>query len=203
MLDTARTSYHHGNLGSALVEAGLELTRAGGPDALVLRDVTRRAGVSPSAAYRHFADRESLLAAVARSIQDGMVERMRSFESTGGARGRLRAVGLGYIAFALREPGWFQVAFSTTDALPDAGESGALPAPLAFLSSTLDDLVHEGSLAESDRPGAEWPCWSSVHGFALLALHGPLKALPADTVWAAAERTVDAVIAGLLMPVRR
>ncbi|WP_354002789.1 TetR/AcrR family transcriptional regulator [Microbacterium elymi] len=106
MPELSRATYHHGDLRQALIEAGLELTRAGGPDALALRDVTRRVGVSPSAAYRHFADRDALLAAVATRIQDDMAQRMRSFQASApDATGRLRAVGLGYIAFALARAG--------------------------------------------------------------------------------------------------
>ncbi|QIG39664.1 TetR/AcrR family transcriptional regulator [Microbacterium sp. 4R-513] len=200
--DRDRPTYHHGNLREALITAGLELTRTGGPDALSLRDATRRVGVSPNAAYRHFADREALLAAIAARIQQGMAERMRGFTSPAPAhltpaRAALRAVGLGYIAFARREPGWFEVAFGNADAVP-AVEPGAMPPPLAMLVSALDGLVAWGELDAAARPGAEWPCWSAVHGFALLALTGPLRGLPATDVDAAAERTVDAIIAGLL-----
>jgi len=191
----ARTTYHHGNLRSALVDVGLELTRTGGASALVLRDVARHAGVSPSATYRHFADRESLLAAVATRIQDRMAEQMQPDAAPRTARERLRAVGLGYIGFALEEPGWFDVAFSDLTAVPGTGR---VPAPLAALVDALDALVVEGSLSEADRAGAEWPCWAAVHGFALLALRGPLRALPPDDVRSAAGRTVDAIIAGLL-----
>jgi len=191
----ARASYHHGNLRSALVEVGLELTRTGGASALVLRDVARHAGVSPSATYRHFADRESLLAAVATRIQDRMAEQMRVDAAPRTARERLRAVGLGYIGFALQEPGWFDVAYSDLAAVPGGDH---VPAPLTALVGALDALVHEGSLAPAQRPGAEWPCWSAVHGFALLALRGPLRSMPPDAVRGAAERTVDAIITGLL-----
>jgi AcrR family transcriptional regulator len=195
-----RGTYHHGNLREALVSAGLDLTRSGGPGALSLRDVTRRVGVSPNAAYRHFADREALRAAIATRIQQGMADRMHELEVPASpdhspARAALRGVGLGYIAFARHEPGWFEVAFSSTEALP--GTAG-LPAPLAMLTAALDGLVASGELDAAARPGAEWPCWAAVHGFALLALHGPLRALPPDAVDAAAARTVDAVIAGLL-----
>ncbi|MDQ6716487.1 MAG: TetR/AcrR family transcriptional regulator, partial [Actinomycetota bacterium] len=59
-----RTSrYHHGDLRRALVLAATSLARAGGPDAVVLREVTRQVGVSANAAYRHFADRDALLEA--------------------------------------------------------------------------------------------------------------------------------------------
>src|SRR5215472_17309598 len=60
----ARDTYRHGDLRRALLEAGLALARDGGPDAVVLREATRRAGVVPNAAYRHFANRHALLQAV-------------------------------------------------------------------------------------------------------------------------------------------
>jgi len=202
MPQPARDTYHHGNLRAALVEAGLELTRTGGPTALSLRDVTRRAGVSPSAAYRHFADREELLRAIAERIQDDMAERMQA--SPAGAVGlsgreRLRAVGLGYIGFALRETGWFETAFFTSNTLP--GEAG-MPTPLAALVESLDAMVREGDLSPDAREGAEWPCWSAVHGFALLALHGPAARLSESERRAAAARVVETAITGLTAPGR-
>ena len=54
---TKRDTYRHGDLRRALVEAGMELARGGGPEAMLLREATRRVGVAPSAAYRRFADR--------------------------------------------------------------------------------------------------------------------------------------------------
>ena len=202
-----REAYHHGDLRNALLDAGLDLTRTGGADAVTVREVARRAGVVPTAVYRHFADRDALVAAIAVRIQEQVAERMRHAAPgrpvtttplpTGG-RARLRAVGLGYIGFALSEPGWFEVAFGGASALPGDVDPAALPAPLAMLVGALDDLVAEGALPAESRPGAEWPCWSTVHGFALLALRGPLRALSRDALWAEAERAVDTVIAGLL-----
>lgn len=58
---TPRSTYRHGDLRRALLDAGIELARDGGPDAVVLREATRRAGVVPNAAYRHFASRQDLL----------------------------------------------------------------------------------------------------------------------------------------------
>lgn len=201
--------YHHGHLRAALLDAGLELTRQGGPSALGLRDATRRVGVSPNAAYRHFADRQALLLAVSERIQADMVARMRKIgegstdDSDPAARAlnRLRAVGLGYIEFALSEPGWFEVAFGEIEPadVPDADSNTAqLAPPLAMLADALDEMVRVGSLTPERRVGAEWPCWATVHGFALLALHGPLRALAADDLRAAAERSVDMILSGLL-----
>lgn len=199
----SRTSYHHGHLRAALIETGLELTRAGGPDALRLREATRRAGVTARAAYRHFADRDALLAAVAARIQDKMAQAMREQIDISEADGsvdraiaRLRGVGLGYVEFAVNEPGWFQVAFFTPDGIvrPD----GRTPPPLDMLQEALDGLVNAGSLSAGRREGAEWSCWATVHGFAELAIHGPLHGQESANLRLFATQAVDDVIAGIL-----
>jgi AcrR family transcriptional regulator len=193
-----KSGYHHGDLRAALIEAGLELTRAGGPEALTIREATRRVGVSPTAAYRHFADREALLTAVATAIQHRMAARMRgSVRGRGSAqqraRHRLRAVGLGYIRFALDEPGWFAVAFTGADQ-PD---ETAMAPPYLALVEALDAMAEAGLLSPQRRDGAEWPCWAAVHGFAELALHGALRGSSRAAVESLAARTVDDIIAGL------
>src|SRR3954453_9922347 len=112
-----------GTVRSALVEAGLELARSGGPDAVVLREVTRMVGVVPNAAYRHFADRDALLAAVreeavaelARRMAAGMSEVGAGPHPRTGPRLRLRAVGRAYLEFARTEAGLFDTAFAAPD----------------------------------------------------------------------------------------
>ncbi|GBE67309.1 TetR family transcriptional regulator [Mycobacterium sp. MFM001] len=187
------SGYHHGDLRAALIEAGLELTKTGGPDALTIREATRRVGVSPNAAYRHFADREALLQAVGTAVQHRMTERMRASVRRRTPTELLRAVGLGYIKFALDEPGWFAVAFFGTEQF---AETGSAPPYLALVEA-LDAMVEAGLLSRKRRDGAEWPCWSAVHGFAELALHGPLRGASRREVESLAARTVDDIIAGL------
>ncbi len=70
-------SYHHGNLRASLVEAAVGLASELGPEGLVLREVARRVGVSHNAAYRHFADRDELIAEVARHGLDELVRSMQ------------------------------------------------------------------------------------------------------------------------------
>src|SRR3954454_4012581 len=97
-----------GTVRSTLLGARLELARSGGPDAVVLREVTRRVGVVPNAAYRHFADRDELLAAVraeavaelARRMAAGMGRVRARAHTPTGARLRLTAVGKAYLDFA-------------------------------------------------------------------------------------------------------
>src|SRR5882724_10420315 len=97
-----RSTYRHGDLRRALLEAGVDLARDGGPHAVVLREATRRAGVVPNAAYRHFASREALLAAVrAAALSRLAVAMEKQLASLGPAkdtlkfaRASLRAVGV-------------------------------------------------------------------------------------------------------------
>lgn len=202
-----RDTYHHGDLRRALVEAGLAATRVRGATALGLREVTRQAGVSPNAAYRHFADRQALLTAVAREIQDRMAEQMRARMPAPGdaaprdrARLRLRAVGLGYIAFAVAEPGWFGTAFFGPGGAPQGVLHDAhdrTPPPFALLVEALDGMVEAGALSRERREGAEWACWSTVHGFAELVVHGPLGRQSPEQIGRWAERVVDDIISGI------
>lgn len=195
-MTTFKTGYHHGDLRTALIDAGLHLTRTGGPEALTIREATRRVGVSPNAAYRHFVDREALLSAVATAIQHRMAERMARRHGSGAAD-RLRAVGLGYIKFALDEPGWFTVAFFSADPVGLSDETNSAPPYLALVDA-LDSMVDAGELTARQRKGAEWPCWSAVHGFAELALRGPLRHVPRRQAELLAGRTVDDIIAGVV-----
>jgi AcrR family transcriptional regulator len=204
-----RSTYRHGDLRRVLLDAGIALARDGGPDAVVLREATRQAGVVPNAAYRHFASRQELLQAVRAASLSALAVAMetelsrlkgdpRSLEF---ARGTLRAVGTGYLGFAHAEPGLFRTAFSTpwTDQ-PDsdparAGQSGLNPFQL--LGAALDRLVEAGALPPDRRPGAEYLAWSAVHGMALLSTDGPLgSALPAQRK-SIGQRLLDMVEKGL------
>src|SRR5436190_21726436 len=117
--DAPVTSYHHGNLREALVQAAVELGREKGPDGIVIREVARRTGVSHNAAYRHFADREDLLREVSMVGMDELsaamlrrVKRVRVTEPVERARRRLRELGKAYVEYAIAEPGLFAVAFN-------------------------------------------------------------------------------------------
>ena len=181
-----------GAVRDGLVAAGLELARTGGPDAVVLREATRMVGVVPNAAYRHFADRDELLAAVctaamrelAGRIAAGVARVRGQHGDPAAALGRLGAIGTAYLEFAREEPGLFATAF----ALPQqhaygASDDGAGPdrSPLGQLRTALDELVNAGVLDPRRRAGIEYPIWSAVHGLAVLAGEGPLREVPEAT----------------------
>jgi AcrR family transcriptional regulator len=203
----ARTRYHHGDLANALAAAALDLARAGGPDAVVLREAARRVGVSATAAYRHFAGHEELIETVKQECQLELVGRMETALAAGTpdpdpqreAIRRLRALGVGYLRFAVEEPGLFRTAFCHSDASKEPSWNRMLSSPgFVALTTVLDDLARTGALDERHRAGAELVAWSSVHGFSMLVLDGPLGALSPEDRAPIVDRLLDAIVAGIL-----
>ncbi|NJP42773.1 TetR/AcrR family transcriptional regulator [Actinacidiphila epipremni] len=199
-----------GAVRDGLVAAGLDLARAGGPDAVVLREATRAVGVVPNAAYRHFANRGELLAAVCAAAIGELADRMAAgtasvpgpYGDPAAAGARLRAVGTAYLAFAREEPGLFATAFAVPHEhpypYPGAAPGAAGPtrpdrSPLGQLRAVLDELTQARVLDPERRPGLEYPVWSTVHGLAVLVGQGPLRDLPAAERNALEERTLRTI----------
>jgi AcrR family transcriptional regulator len=191
-IDKAPRRRPRGSVRDGLVAAGLELARAGGPDAVVLREATRMVGVAPNAAYRHFADRDELLAAVSTAAMGELAARMAAgvarvrgkHGDAGPARRRLGAIGTAYLTFASEEPGLFATAFALPQ--PHAyrtseASAGQELTPLGYLRAALDELVDAGVLQPRRRDGIEYPIWSAVHGLAVLTGQGPLRDVPDAT----------------------
>jgi AcrR family transcriptional regulator len=204
-----RSTYRHGDLRRALLESGIALAQAGGPEAIVLREATRRAGVVPNAAYRHFASRMELLQAVRLTALSrlalSMEARLGTLSVTLGpaelARASLRAVGLGYLHFALTETGLFRTIFAVPyewPATPDPAKAGATGLnPFQLLGMALDRMVAAGVLPKERRLGAEFLAWSTVHGFAMLVIEGPLHGLARAQIDTLGQRAVAMVEQGL------
>lgn len=205
-----RSTYRHGDLRHALLEAGIELARSGGPAAVVLREATRRAGVAPNAAYRHFASREALLqavraaalSAVAKAMEDELSTSPGNLSPADFARASLRAVGTGYLRFAQAEPGLFRAAFVASgdfqQATPDPAKAGPGGLnPFELLGAALDKLVQAGALPPERRPGAEFLAWSAVHGLAMLVIDGPLGSAIGPQMQQVGQRLLDMVEKGL------
>jgi AcrR family transcriptional regulator len=215
LLTTRRSradGYHHGNLRQALLEHAVQLARTGGPDAVVLRDVQRMAGVSNSAAYRHYADRGALLAAVTEYAQtrlaDAMVARLNALPRQGSAAdqalARLRATGQGYVDFALAESGLFRTAFAAADGAqgkPSAPTADSLELrehhPFKILSRCIDDLVVVGVLSPGRRDGLDEAAWAAVHGLSALFLDGPLSGGDPARKQLITDRLLDVIADGV------
>ena len=211
-------AYHHGNLRPALIEAAIELARAGGPDAVVLREMARMVGVSHNAAYRHFADRDEVLAEVGaqamrmlgQAMADGM-DAVRMKDPVKRSRQHLFATGRAYVEFALENPGLFGIAFAGVTKAedgpvhvdgvvvePDPGEP--VLDPYATLNQVLDAMVASGAMPASRRAGADATCWAGVHGFSVLHLAGPLAAVPGEQWRPELEHLLDTMNRGLCAP---
>jgi AcrR family transcriptional regulator len=185
--------YHHGNLREALLEAAIRLIAEVGPTAFTLREVARRAGVSHNAPYRHFRDRDDLMAAVAaqgfRELTEAMVE-------AAGQRAepldRLKHAGLGYVGFALRRPEHFTVMFDAPASKrkhPDSAAAAeqAFGTLLGFVKGCQD----AGRLPSGELRQMALLAWTMVHGIAKLGITGRLP-FPSNTaVLKFAEFVID------------
>jgi AcrR family transcriptional regulator len=184
-----RASYHHGDLRNALLEASLALVAEKGVEAFSLREAAREVGVSPAAAYRHFADRSALLAELARLGSERLGQAMeRAIARVGGKAGSAEhaaaafaAVGLAYVEFAVANPAHFRVMFGPwcTHLYPPPGP-GEPRDPYSILVDCLDALVAAGVVGAQARAGAEIAAWAYVHGLASLIVDGALRLSKAE-----------------------
>ncbi len=185
-----RDRYHHGNLRPALVKAGLALIARGGPGALTLRAAARRAGVSQTAPYNHFADKQALLAAVAeqgfRAVADEMRQAATGHDTD--PLGRLRSLGLAYVNFARAHPAHFRVMFG-----PEVGDNAAHPTLQAATTETFDLLrttvadCQGAGLMVGDPVTMAVRLWSAIHGLTSLLVDGKLKGLGTEDPEALAD----------------
>ena len=202
-------------LGERLLEAGVALAREGGPDALVLREAARRVGVSHNAAYRHFANREDLLRAVADQARAELARTMRqrlaevdpAERSLDAAQRRLHLAGMAYIQFATDQPGLFRTAFTGRGLTakhahqpPTAGmiASDDQLGPFELLQRQVEQLVQAARLPPRARRYASLVAWAAMHGLSMLALDGQLDTLSDKQREQVVDRLVRMVDAGLL-----
>ena len=176
-LSTSKAPYHHGDLRAALIVAAEALLTRRGPAELSLRGVAREAGVSAMAPYRHFADKDALLAAVAGDGFHQFEARLR--EATSAApdpRAGLIAQGVAYVRFAHDQPALFRLLFGPLITKAVALEH--LDRDSAPALDALRDAV-AAAYPEADaqrRDDLVLTCWSMVHGLAGLIVDGRLPA---------------------------
>lgn len=195
MIDQANSvninrTYHHGDLRAALIEAGLVLLEERSAHDLSLREVARRVGVSATSVYRHFPDKDALMAALAREglAKLAAAQRAASDAAGGGTKG-FNATGAAYVRFALANPALFRMIF-------------AHPAPAGLLTDPIehgdDAMAMLRESAAAVAPAGMDPrvfalqCWSIAHGLAMLMLDGQV---PVDE--AAIDRVVDVELIGI------
>ena len=170
-----KASYHHGNLESSLVDAAIRLVRKYGPDQLSLRAVSAEIGVSPSASYHHFRDKDALVSAIGNvlfdrlaTMQEKAIEKVNGKGASASIK-KFEEMGHAYFAWATSEPNLYRLMFGGyCEINMEEHDSKAWN----LLRDALDELVAEGVLEKNLRSGGEIVVWSAVHGASSLAIEG-------------------------------
>ncbi|MBN2370144.1 MAG: TetR/AcrR family transcriptional regulator [Vicinamibacteria bacterium] len=190
-----RSRYHHGDLRRTLIREAVRLIRTGGDEALSLREAARRAGVSQTAPYRHFADKQALVAAVA---EEGFRTLMRSIRrvfmrAAGDPAERLRALGVEYVRFAMKHPAEYHLMFGTArppiEKYPTLHE--AAHAALGHVLACLSDGQRVGCIRTGDLMELTFFVWTHVHGLVVLLLSDSLPTAGSRGFTPEIERLTD------------
>lgn len=175
MKKVRKSSYHHGNLRSALLGAALEVVREEGVGAISLREVARRAGVSHAAPAHHFGDKAGLLTALATQGYElfGAALRDGAARAEGDPKLRLSWVGWAYVMFAAQHREHFEIMFRP-ELLHQSDAALVAASTAAYLELTESVRSFSPDASEQERDMLAIRAWSEVHGLATLWLHGNL-----------------------------
>src|SRR5882757_1372659 len=188
---SSKTSYHHGDLRAALVRAAIDLLEESGETELSLRAVARRAGVSPAAPYRHYADREALVSAVATVGYRELAERLAAAHPSPSTPEQLANVAIAYVQFALERPALFRMMFGEPCDRDNDERAGATRAVSEYVRA-----IVERTFPQAEPDAMATAVWAVVHGLAFLYLDGKLDASKpsavADRITAAIEALLTA-----------
>jgi len=184
-----KPNYHHGDLRQALIDAALARLREGGATALSLRALAKDVGVSATAVYRHFADKESLLAAIATEGFEGLKREtlLGRDEADAGNQpadplARFAGIGRGYVRYAREHPAHYRLMFGPRmldiERYPDLARAAS--ESYAVLETTVAEGVNAGALKHNDIQLLSTTAWSLVHGLASLIIDGLIDSRLAD-----------------------
>ena len=191
----SKATYHHGDLRAALVRAAMELLEESGETALSLRAVARRAGVSSAAPYRHYADREALVSAVAAVGYRELASRLAAAHPSPSTPDQLASVAIAYVQFALQRPALFRIMFGEPCDRANDERVAATAAVSAYVRA-----IAEQTFPQADADALATAIWALVHGLAFLYLDGKLDR---HTPSAVADRVTAAIQALLTATGRR
>ncbi len=184
-----QSPYHHGDLRSALIDAALDIINELGPQSLSIREVARRTGVSHSAPYRHFADRDALIVAVVErgfELMEETFDRLKA-ETSRDSTDQFVATGLAYVAFAFNHPAYYRVMFSGDLLVTSQSLRHTSAAIFATLVSNIETCQQTGVVRSGDPKMMAIALWSTVHGFVTLANENRLTDLTGE------EYSIDAI----------
>ncbi|PVC76348.1 TetR/AcrR family transcriptional regulator [Streptomyces sp. CS081A] len=185
------STYHHGDLRAACLRAARELLEEDGSAGLSLRAVARRAGVSATAPYRHYADREALVSAVAAEGYRELAEHLTAAHPAPSTPDDLAAVAVAYVRFALEHPALFRAMFAE----PCDPTSEERVAATAAISEYVRSIVRDAFPGVGDTDALATTVWALVHGLAFLHLDGKLDTSTPEVVADQVRASVSALFA--------
>jgi AcrR family transcriptional regulator len=166
-----KPAYHHGNLRAAIIECSLDLIQEKGIRALTLREIGNRLGVSRSAAYRHFADKAALLAAISEAgfVEFGDALEAAKLGAAADFASRIEAMGIAYVRFANDHRSHFEVMFAEPPE-PGCPPSEAGARAFGILEQTIREGQQRGEVRAGDSLLLARTVWALVHGTSMLRL---------------------------------
>lgn len=179
-MSPSTTTYHHGDLRTALLHEAAALITEHGAEGVTMRALGERLGVSRAAPYRHFKDKAELLVAVAASGFQRLGERLAAIDAgaPGSSVTRVRKLGEAYIRFAVENPAHYRVMYGreslSRQDLPELRE--AANALFEHLVTVFETHQASGALKRQDPRGQAYVAWSAVHGMASLLIDGQITA---------------------------
>lgn len=186
--------YHHGNLRASLIEAAGEIVAEKGLEALSLREAARIVGVSHAAPYRHFADKEALVAALATDGFQRLLAGLLAVPRNADPVERLVQLAQAYVDFARSEPGRFHLMFNR-----QARDREKYPE--LYEAAIKSYEAHAAAVTAAVPPGSDVElaadtAWAFVHGLANLMLERQFDPLPGERVAALARQMIRGLVPG-------
>jgi len=172
-----KKTYHHGNLRETLIESALKILEEGTLSDLSLRVLARKAGVSQTAPYRHFEDKDALIVVLKeeglRKLSEGMLEVMTAEKDP---IVRLQKIGMNYVQFSAKHPGHFKVMFEYElsdfekyEELCDVSAKG-----FQYLKETVRECLALPNAKDINLSVAQFSAWAMVHGLSVLLMNKSL-----------------------------
>ncbi|MEM7061746.1 MAG: TetR/AcrR family transcriptional regulator [Cyanobacteria bacterium P01_B01_bin.77] len=203
---SSKTTYHHGDLRQALIEAALDLITESREAANVsLREVARRVGVSQAAPYRHFPDKEALLAAVAEEGFQQLLAALRvAVSSLNDPVARLQASGIAYVKFAIAHPAHYRVMFSSfrLDQVNYPSLNAVAGEAFSIMVDAISAAQAIGTIQPDNPRQLAWITWSLVHGLALLLIDRQLPIVDEQEILSLVTLATQSLVRGLRQPVQ-
>ena len=197
----AKDSYHHGDLRHEIIEEAKIWIETKDISSLSLRGIARHLGVSHNAPYRHFTDKESLLATIAEMGFEKLTQRLQQVlaDNTLTPEEEIKALGVKYIEYAVSNPAYYRVMYSAyiSDYQKYPSLDKAAEESFTILIETIAQGQKAGVIRSGDTRELAYVCWSLVHGVSMLYLDRQLRSSTIESVEKLAKLATAMMIEGL------